>query len=401
MALQRLRFDLTTKFTQKKLINGFGFFVQSVPVNSDVQIIYDNNPNNKVIVGVQSNIPILEGFREFTITSNNALSGKYLDLYYAERPEDFDNLPNNPNSPITGSLEETNTLLSDLNDKTIEVNTDDVTITNSGDIAKEVTQQQVKSNLDDIKTYLDDDEGKLDSLITNTSDNATQTTLALIKTNTDDIKGYIDEVETKLDSIITNTNDVSTETTLLLVKSNLDDIKTYIDGVETLLLNIYDQVNSYVDDYSTYAEKNKKTFVFSYLYTADKQILITNKNTTPKKVFISVYDIRNRDSVNDLDIGVYVNPTTTGSVNTTYTAPVDHFNNKSVGSSASNTDIKIQDVTGYSGGYLIFEDSLDGSQFVKGGIGSTSIIEILPSNSLLWDFSNSSDYKVLFNIIED
>lgn len=336
MALQKILIDLTDIKTYNFNQRGYGIFVKKAPSNMSAFMIYDNNPNKQINLSVQQKIPNIK-FSSFTISNQFSLPSKVLELYYAERPEDMNDLPESPNATVEGTLEETNTILTEINDKTFHVDTNNVKITDSNDIAKE-------------------------------------TTANAIETNTSNINNNILDTNSKLDT----------------VNSNLNDLKTNTDGLESLSLNIYDKINTYIDSFLEYALKNELLWYHMNHLTTDIVYQITNPVASGKRVFISLLSIVNNDT-NNLSFSITENAT----LNSPSTSNVY---NKLHGS--TNTHVfTLNQASSQSSGLNRGSQSIAGTQF-KAGDTTTSLIEIKEGTSISYEFLNSTDYNVIFNIIE-
>lgn len=315
MALQKILIDLTDIKTYNFNQRGYGIFVKKAPSNMSAFMIYDNNPNKQINLSVQQKIPNIK-FSSFTISNQFSLPSKVLELYYAERPEDMNDLPESPNATVEGTLEETNTILTEINDKTFHVDTNNVKITDSNDIAK--------------------------------------------------------------------------ETTANAIETNLNDLKTNTDGLESLSLNIYDKINTYIDSFLEYALKNELLWYHMNHLTTDIVYQITNPVASGKRVFISLLSIVNNDT-NNLSFSITENAT----LNSPSTSNVY---NKLHGS--TNTHVfTLNQASSQSSGLNRGSQSIAGTQF-KAGDTTTSLIEIKEGTSISYEFLNSTDYNVIFNIIE-
>jgi hypothetical protein len=272
----------------------------------------------------------------------------------------MNDLPESPNATVEGTLEETNTILTYIDDKTFHVDTNNVKITDSTDIAKETTANAIETNTDNINSNILNTNTKLDSVISQTADNATAT-----NQNT---------INTKLDT----------------VNNNLSDLKTNTDGLESLSLNIYDKINIYIDSFLEYALKNEYLWYHMNHLTTDIVYQITNPVSSGKRVFISLLSIVNNDT-NNLNFSILENAT----LNSPTTSNVY---NKVHGS--TNTHVfSLTQASSQSGGLNRGSQSIAGTQF-KAGDTTTSLIEIKEGTSISYQLINSVDFNVLFNIIE-
>lgn len=383
MALQPITIDLTSPTTYTFPLHGFGIFVKKAPTNLNAYLIYDNNPSKKIILGVQQKVPGIE-FRSFTISNQTPLTGKILEMYYAERPEDMNDLPDSPNATVEGTLEETNTILTSIDDKTFYVDTRAVKITDSGDIAKETTANQIETNTDNINTNILNSNTKLDTIISQTADNATAANQST--------------THTKLDTIIsqtadnaTATNQSTTHTKLDTVNSNLSDLKTNTDGLETLSLNIYDVLNGgYVKDFIRYCYENKKVWIFSKHLTAAADLVLENPSGSGKIIKVIENTISNNDT-DDLIVNVYKNSAITTS--TTYTAINSDF------SVSTAHNFILHNATSITPGTLVYEDlTYKGSTFIKEKTDLYNEITLNPGENVHINFSGTTpDYN--FSVI--
>lgn len=361
MALQKILIDLTDIKTYNFNQRGYGIFVKKAPSNMSAFMIYDNNPNKQINLSVQQKIPNIQ-FSSFTISNQFSLPSKVLEMYYAERPEDMNDLPESPNATVEGTLEETNTILTYIDDKTFHVDTNNVKITDSTDIAKETTANAIETNTDNINSNILNTNTKLDSVISNTSDNAT------------------------------STNQIDTNSKLDTVNSNLNDLKTNTDGLESLTLNIYDKINNYIDSFLEYSLKNEYLWYHMNHLTTDIVYQITNPVSSGKRVFISLLSIVNNDT-NNLSFSITENAT----LNSPSTSNSNVYN-KLHGS--TNTHVfTLNQASSQSDGLNRGTQSIAGTQF-KAGDSTTSLIEIKEGTSISYEFLNSTDYNVIFNIIE-
>ena len=284
MALRKLTLELDTKYTKHFKIDNYGFFINSIPPGLEAYIILNNDPSQQIALAAQTKVPREMLIKEFTFTNVNPLPNRVLNLYIAESPNDFLDLPDAPTAGIEGSTIETNTILDQINNKINFIDTNNVVLQtdniglakestlssmiqyidqieakldtlNSKDFATDANLDAVNTKLDAINakdfatdTNLDATNLKLDTLIS--KDFATETTLAsLIQ--------YIDQLETKLDTLNSkdfatdtnlesikskldtlNLNDFATETTLASLIAYIDDIETKLDGLNTLLTNL-------------------------------------------------------------------------------------------------------------------------------------------------------------------
>ncbi|MBD3829675.1 MAG: hypothetical protein IE890_04220 [Arcobacter sp.] len=360
MALQPITIDLTSPTSYTFPLHGYGIFVKKAPTNLNAYFIYDNNPNKKIILGVQQKVPGIE-FRSFTISNQTPLPGKILEMYYAERPEDMSDLPDSPNATVDSTLEETNTILTSIEDKTFYVDTRAVKITDSGDIAKETTVNSIETNTDNINTNIIDSNTKLDTIISQTGDNATAA------------------------------NQTSTNTKLDTINNNLSDLKTNTDGLETLSLNIYDILNSgYIRNFIRYCYDNKLVWIFSKHLTADADLVLENPSGSGKIIKVIENTISNNDA-DDLIVNVYKNSTITTS--TTYTAVNSDF-------SVSTAHAFIfHNATSITAGTTVYESiTYKGSTFIKEKSDLYNEITLNPGENVHINFSGTTpDYN--FSVI--
>lgn len=214
MALRKIVLPLDTKYTKHFKIDNYGFFINSIPPGLEAYIILNNDPSQQIALAAQTKVPREMLIKEFTFTNVNPLPNRILNLYIAEAPTDFLDLPDAPTAGIEGSSIETNTILDQINNKINFIDTNNVVLqTDNIGLAKE-------STLSSMIQYIDQIEAKLDTL--NSKDFATDTNLESIKS--------------KLDTL--NLNDFATETTLASLIAYIDDIETKLDGLNTLLTNL-------------------------------------------------------------------------------------------------------------------------------------------------------------------
>ncbi len=263
MALRKIVLPLDTKYTKHFKIDNYGFFINSIPPGLEAYIILNNDPSQQIALAAQTKVPREMLIKEFTFTNVNPLPNRILNLYIAEAPTDFLDLPDAPTAGIEGSSIETNTILDQINNKINFIDTNNVVLqTDNIGLAKE-------STLSSMIQYIDQIEAKLDTL--NSKDFATDTNLESIKSKLDTLNlndfatettlailiQYIDQLETKLDTLNSkdfatdtnlesikskldtlNLNDFATETTLASLIAYIDDIETKLDGLNTLLTNL-------------------------------------------------------------------------------------------------------------------------------------------------------------------
>lgn len=228
MALRKIVLPLDTKYTKHFKIDNYGFFINSIPPGLEAYIILNNDPSQQIALAAQTKVPREMLIKEFTFTNVNPLPNRILNLYIAEAPTDFLDLPDAPTAGIEGSTIETNTILDQINNKINFIDTNNVVLqTDNIGLAKE-------STLSSMIQYIDQIEAKLDTL--NSKDFATDTNLDTVNTKLDAINAkdfatettlasliqYIDQIEIKLDTL--NSKDFATDTNLEYIKSKLDTL---------------------------------------------------------------------------------------------------------------------------------------------------------------------------------
>lgn len=203
MALRKIVLPLDTKYTKHFKIDNYGFFINSIPPGLEAYIILNNDPSQQIALAAQNKVPREMLIKEFTFTNVIPLPNRVLNLYIAEAPTDFLDLPDAPTAGIEGSTIETNTFLDQINNKINFIDTNNVVLqTDNIGLAKE-------STLSSMIQYIDQIEAKLDNLIISLDlpDYATNATIL-------SLVNYIDEIEEKLDnlSISLNLPDYATNT---------------------------------------------------------------------------------------------------------------------------------------------------------------------------------------------
>lgn len=263
MALRKIVLELDTKYTKHFKIDNYGFFINSIPPGLEAYIILNNDPSQQIALAAQTKVPREMLIKEFTFTNVNPLPNRVLNLYIAESPNDFLDLPDAPTAGIEGSTIETNTILDQINNKINFIDTNNVVLqTDNIGLAKESTLSsmiqyidQIEAKLDTLNSkdfatettlssliaYIDDIETKLDTL--NSIDFATDLTLSSVNTKLDILNNKdfatdtnLESIKSKLDTL--NLNDFATETTLLSLIAYIDDIETKLDGLNTLLTSL-------------------------------------------------------------------------------------------------------------------------------------------------------------------
>jgi len=220
MALRKLTLELDTKYTKHFKIDNYGFFINSIPPGLEAYIILNNDPSQQIALAAQTKVPREILIKEFTFTNVNPLPNRVLNLYIAESPNDFLDLPDAPTAGIEGTTEQTNVILDQINNKINFIDTNNVVLqTDNIGLAKE-------STLSSMIQYIDQIEAKLDNLAISLDlpDYATNATiLSLIS--------YIDEIEEKLDnlSITLNLPDYATNSKIdELIAINQNILNTLI-----------------------------------------------------------------------------------------------------------------------------------------------------------------------------
>ena len=220
MALRKLTLELDTKYTKHFKIDNYGFFINSIPPGLEAYIILNNDPSQQIALAAQTKVPREILIKEFTFTNVNPLPNRVLNLYIAESPNDFLDLPDAPTAGIEGSTIETNTILGQINNKINFIDTNNVVLqTDNIGLAKE-------STLSSMIQYIDQIEAKLDNLAISLDlpDYATNATIL-------SLVNYIDEIEEKLDnlSITLNLPDYATNSKIdELIAINQNILNTLI-----------------------------------------------------------------------------------------------------------------------------------------------------------------------------
>lgn len=220
MALRKIVLKLDTKYTKHFKIDNYGFFINSIPPGLEAYIILNNDPSQQIALAAQTKVPRETLIKEFTFTNVNPLPNRILNLYIAEAPTDFLDLPDAPTAGIEGSTIETNTILDQINNKINFIDTNNVVLqTDNIGLAKE-------STLSSMIQYIDQIEAKLDNLAISLDlpDYATNATIL-------SLVNYIDEIEEKLDnlSITLNLPDYATNSKIdELIAINQNILNTLI-----------------------------------------------------------------------------------------------------------------------------------------------------------------------------
>lgn len=279
MALRKIVLPLDTKYTKHFKIDNYGFFINSIPPGLEAYIILNNDPSQQIALAAQTKVPREILIKEFTFTNVNPLPNRVLNLYIAEAPTDFLDLPDAPTAGIEGTTEQTNVILDQINNKINFIDTNNVVLqTDNIGLAKE-------STLSSIIQYIDQIEAKLDTL--NSKDFATDTNLESIKSKLDTLNLNDFATNSKIDELIAiNQNILNTLIAPNIVFDTAEqftNVNTTQDFTITLTNDAVFDPNNYAKT-ATATDQNLVVYTCVYYNNLTKELTFNadpvNGNTT-------------------------------------------------------------------------------------------------------------------------
>ena len=356
---------LSTESTidQKYDIEGFGFFIKNYPSGLKAYIVVNDNPNTLRDLSTRRVIKFAEPFKYFRIITQNTVSGEQLELYIVESLEEFQDLPSNDQKQVTGTLSETNSILTSIDNKITNCDTDNIIIaTDNAGLAKDATLSNLNSKI----TKCDTDNI---TIVSDSAGLAKETTLSSIDSK-------ITKCDTDNITITGNTTDYATETTLAALNNKVTLIDT-----------------NNVKQYHFNAVLQGKAWCLLRTWTGNNEIVISNPSGSGKTVLIYAL-IYTGDT--DTDITWYLDRSGVGSG--TSLTPFS----LQIGSSNTYTFSVEEDTSGtvYSGGTTLGSEKMFATTQTHSNVNDMGVIQIVEGHSLSFNFSTTGEVSIKLFILE-